>query len=202
MTDNNQNEKVTTIIEAARIRFARFGFSKVTMDEIAEDVHMGKASLYYYFPTKESIFKEVVAQEQNELASEIETIISNEDSCSEKLIEYVKVRIHYFQTLVNLGMLSVHSLSKPKPMYKSLFIELEAKELLFVQRILEIGIKKGEFRDDLEKETPTVILHILQGLRFRVLKQSSEIDLNEQTILDLQNEMNIAINLILKGILK
>jgi TetR/AcrR family transcriptional regulator len=35
------------ILEAAQRQFARYGLSKVTMDEIAEEVGMGKASLYY-----------------------------------------------------------------------------------------------------------------------------------------------------------
>ena len=50
------NEKLTrdkeeVILRSAQRRFASFGYSKVTMDEIAEDIGMAKASLYYYFPT-------------------------------------------------------------------------------------------------------------------------------------------------------
>ena len=48
MSENNLKEK--EILEAARSRFAHYGYSKVTMEEIALDVEMGKASLYYYFP--------------------------------------------------------------------------------------------------------------------------------------------------------
>ncbi len=40
------------ILESAQRQFAHYGFSKVTMDEIAQEVGMGKASLYYYFPDK------------------------------------------------------------------------------------------------------------------------------------------------------
>ena len=58
MDKNSPKEK--TIVEAARNRFAHYGFSKVTMEEIATDVGMGKASLYYYFPKKEDLFKKLV----------------------------------------------------------------------------------------------------------------------------------------------
>ena len=54
MTEQLSTEKQAVILDAARKRFAYYGFSKVTMDEIAADIGMGKASLYYYFPTKES----------------------------------------------------------------------------------------------------------------------------------------------------
>lgn len=50
-------EKEQAILKAARERFAQFGFNKSTMDEIASDVELGKASLYYYFPAKEDLFR-------------------------------------------------------------------------------------------------------------------------------------------------
>ena len=202
MAENTQGEKEKIIIDAARKRFGRYGFSKVTMDEIASDVELGKASLYYYFPTKESIFNQVISEEQNELANEIETIISKNIPSSEKLMEYVKVRINFFQKLVNLGTLSVHSFYDSKSIYKKLFSEFEAKEFGFMQTILNEGIKKGEFRKDLDKETPPVLLHILQGLRLRVLKKYKEIELDEKVIKDLQKEMHIAFTMIINGILK
>ena len=74
MSENLSGEKTQNILSAARRRFAHYGFSKVTMDEIAGDVEMGKASLYYYFPTKEDLFKAVVIQEQNEFVNYIETL--------------------------------------------------------------------------------------------------------------------------------
>lgn len=195
-------DKEKSIIEAARKRFAHYGFSKVTMDEIAADIEMGKASLYYYFPTKESIFTRVIKQEQDELAYEIESIIGKNISCEQKLTEYVKVRLNYFQKLVNLGTLHAHSFMDNKSIYKKLFGEFEAKELVFVQNILDEGIKKGSFRKDLEKGTAHVILHLLQGLRFRVLKERTDLEHSEKAMKELQKEMNIAVNLILKGIIK
>ena len=202
MTENNLSEKEKTIIEAARKRFAHYGFSKVTMDEIAADIDMGKASLYYYFPTKENIFEKVILQEQDELAHEIESIIQKEIPSKEKLIQYVKVRHNFFQKLVNLGTLSVHSLTDTKSIYKKLFAEFEIRELVLVKAIIDEGIKKGEFRKDLEEETPNVILHILQGLRFRVLKQSRELERDERLIKDLQRELDLSIKLVINGILK
>ena len=46
MTEHPAGRKEKAILEAARKRFAYFGFSKITMDEIASDVALGKASLY------------------------------------------------------------------------------------------------------------------------------------------------------------
>ena len=118
---DHTKEKEQTILKAARERFAHYGFSKVTMDEIAMDVEMGKASLYYYFPTKENIFRAVIQQEQNQFIEVVETILAKNISVSQKLIEYVEKRVGVFQELLNLGTLNVHSYFDTKSIYKNLF---------------------------------------------------------------------------------
>lgn len=44
------------IIRAAEKAFFARGYDRVTMDEIAEEVEVNKALLYYYFKNKESLF--------------------------------------------------------------------------------------------------------------------------------------------------
>ena len=55
-----EQEKEAAILKSAQKRFMTYGYSKVTMDEIAEDIGMAKASLYYYFQTKDDIFRGVI----------------------------------------------------------------------------------------------------------------------------------------------
>src|SRR5690606_32495335 len=43
------------IIEAALKRLAHFGFHKTTMNEIADDLRITKANLYYYYPDKSTL---------------------------------------------------------------------------------------------------------------------------------------------------
>jgi TetR/AcrR family transcriptional regulator len=98
MDDIKLKEK--EILKAARSRFAHYGFSKVTMEEIAADVGMGKASLYYYYPTKEDLFKSVIHKEQNVFIGEIEKLFCRKISAENKLRNYVKKRLEYFQELI------------------------------------------------------------------------------------------------------
>ena len=55
-------EKHQLILNAAQKRFAHFGISKTSMEDIAADIGLSKSSLYYYFTTKEDIFKAVIAR--------------------------------------------------------------------------------------------------------------------------------------------
>ena len=193
-------EKEQVIIKAARERFAHYGFTKVTMDEIAADVEMGKASLYYYFPAKEDLFRAVISQEQNQFISAIGEILAKNISVSKKLIQYVKKRVEFFEELLNLGTLNVHSYFDTKSIYKSLFENFHAQELKLMQKLIKEGKQNGEFRKSLSEDVPQLILHILQGLRVRVLRQLKGKNNDSKYVNQLKKEMGLFIKTILEGI--
>jgi AcrR family transcriptional regulator len=55
-TNELQDVKKEKILEAAHQRFLHYGYSKTTMNEIAGDLAMSKALLYYYFPDKSQLY--------------------------------------------------------------------------------------------------------------------------------------------------
>ena len=197
---DNTKEKEQVILKAARERFAQYGFAKVTMDEIAADVEMGKASLYYYFPTKKDLFRAVITQEQSQFISTIENILAKDISVSRKLVEYVEERIGVFQELLNLGTLNVHSYFDKKSIYKSLFENFHAQELKLMEKLIEEGKQNGEFKKSLPEEVPQLILHILQGLRVRVLRQLKGRSNDNKYVNQLKKEMSLFIRIFIEGI--
>src|SRR4051812_45729601 len=48
------------IVEAARRVMLRDGIAKATLDAIAKEVGLTKAALYYYYPSKDALFFEVM----------------------------------------------------------------------------------------------------------------------------------------------
>jgi TetR/AcrR family transcriptional regulator len=193
-------EKEQAILLAARKRFARYGFSKVTMDEIADDVEMGKASLYYYFPAKENLFKAVIQQEQNQFIEAVENILAKNIPVSQKLIEYVDLRIGISQELLNLGMLTVLSQIDTKAIYKQTFEELHKRELKFIKSLFQEGKQKGEFKKSLTQDESVLFLHILQGLKIRILRHlKGQVD-DGKHLNQLKKEMKLFTKIFLEGI--
>jgi TetR/AcrR family transcriptional regulator len=198
MNDNNLKEN--EILNAARNRFAHYGFSKVTMEEIASDVGMGKASLYYYFPTKEDLFKSVINKEQNLFVEEIEKLFCRRISAENKLRNYVKKRLDYFHQLVNLSTLNVNTFADIKMMFKELFQDFELKELNLIQKILDEGKENGEFDSKLKRKTTKTFLHLLQGLRLRIIKFIKDNRMEKENYDELREEMLLFVEIFIKGI--
>src|SRR5688500_8991166 len=114
--------KVKTILEAARKRFAHYGLGKTTMNDIASDIGMSKASLYYYFTDKETIFAAVVGRDMAEFVTAIEQIIERPSKASFKLKKHVSLRNKLLMQLFNLGRIENPN---PTDLFNPIFDELK-----------------------------------------------------------------------------
>lgn len=84
-----ENERKTQIIKAASKRFARHGLNKTTLDEIARDLRIGKATIYHYFDSKDDLFFETIESDSNLILNDIKTIFNNETlTLKERFAEY------------------------------------------------------------------------------------------------------------------
>src|SRR6185437_7598564 len=78
-TNELQDIKKEKILEAAYQRFLHYGYSKTTMNEIAGDLSMSKALLYYYFPDKSQLYAAVMRRVADDY---IEILGSNKNKFS------------------------------------------------------------------------------------------------------------------------
>ena len=76
MTDQSKTPKIRKgrkfdqVLEGARAIFMRDGFEGASVDDIAREAGVSKATLYSYFPDKRLLFMEVAKAECNRQADE------------------------------------------------------------------------------------------------------------------------------------
>jgi AcrR family transcriptional regulator len=136
---SEKNDKMQSIIEASQKRFGLFGIEKTSMREIADDLKLSKASLYYYFPDKESLYKAVVEKEQTEFLAKISERIFNFHEPDQLLLEYANARLSYFRTLLNLSRLRLEAYSDLKPGFRETIQLFKEKEKDIIKKIFEKG---------------------------------------------------------------
>lgn len=141
-------EKVARIIEAAALLFARYGFRKTTLEEIAEKSRMGKATLYHYFPSgKEQIFGAVVQHEVDSLFAVIIQEMMGAGSVSSRLSAYIRTRVRKYHEKVNLFDLTADVMEELWPLAETELRRYFERELELLVNLIESGIKLGEFRN-------------------------------------------------------
>ena len=100
MTDAD-SAVVAQIVEAARKYFLRFGYSRVSTEEIARSIGRSKKTLYKHFETKEALLHAVLARVDSEAEREITGLLA--DRGGDRL-----ARLRGILTAVAVHMASTH----------------------------------------------------------------------------------------------
>jgi AcrR family transcriptional regulator len=190
-----KEEVRTHIVGVARRIFTRYGFRKTTMEEIASTSQMGKSSIYYYFKSKEEIFRTVVEFEARMLKERLSRIIGKNNSPPERLKAYMLFRLHHIRTLENFyAALNEETLS-----HMGFILEIrrnfEIEEQDLVGQILEDGMKREVFQMSSSKIGAIAISTMMKGLELPLLLDEAHKTDREELLEDL-------IRVLLYGIMK
>lgn len=163
-TQNIGNDEVREqVVRAARLVFARFGFKKTALDDIARESRKGKSTIYYYFKSKDEIFKAVIDAEAEIRKQAInEQIIRISDS-RQKLKIYIYVRMQTLKMVVNYYEAIKNDLLDNLYFVNNFRIEHFEDEIMQIKKMLLEGIEKGEFSIANPELTAKTIVTILQG---------------------------------------
>lgn len=139
------------IIESAENRFYRFGFSKVSIDEIVADAKTSKAAVYRFFSSKEELVKEVVVRLNLHINSNISEITGKGTlGFKEKIGEIIIFTSGLFQHISPQFMLD---LQKSTP---ELWLEYKKMRLnrinTYYRGLFSEGINSGIVRKDIPLE--------------------------------------------------
>jgi len=154
------------IVSAARSVFAKFGFNKTTMNEIAKAARKAKSSLYHYFSSKEDIFEEVIKKETKVLKSELTKTINSKHTTKDKLKAYIVTRMKIIHDLANF-----YSALKDEYLDNYSFIEKLRKdyfefEIELIKKLLREGVDSEEFVIKDLDVTSFAIVTALKGLEY------------------------------------
>jgi AcrR family transcriptional regulator len=177
---SEKSDKVQMIIEASQRRFGLYGIEKTSMREIAGDLKLSKASLYYYFPDKESLYKAVVEKEQMEFIAKISERIFSFHEPEQLLLEYANARLSYFRTLLNLSRLRLEAYSDLKPGFRESIQLFKEKEKEIIKKIFEKGISSGIFFISDTDQTATLYLDLLKGLRTTLINEKRTLFIEQE----------------------
>lgn len=61
-TESDDPENRTRILKAARAQFFAYGYTAVTMDDLAAKIGMSKKTLYVYFPSKDELIGAIIRE--------------------------------------------------------------------------------------------------------------------------------------------
>jgi AcrR family transcriptional regulator len=147
------------IHEKALDHFLHFGFSKVTMNEIAEELGMSKKTLYQYFPSKEELLAAVVNKLQDDTATSIDSVVRDTSiDFVQKLRSALNLLAEFHARMTPHFMAD---LEKHAPEVGRCSNEFNRDRMrTIMSRLVTEGVQKGIFRGDIN---PEIIVQIYGG---------------------------------------
>ncbi len=195
-----RTDRKRAILQAARSLFAHFGPRKVTMADIAQKAHLAKATLYYYFKSREDILREIIRNEGAELWQRVNEAVARERDPVAKLKAYVHTRFRAIEEL------SVYYSSLTEDYLRNYeFIETERRtytelELKTIEAILREGVQQGVFEIANPRLAAFAVTMAMKGLEYPlIVEKGVEVDGQH---LGMEEALDMMLDLLLKGILK
>ncbi|MEJ5091484.1 HTH-type transcriptional regulator RutR [compost metagenome] len=157
MSSNTDNKK-ELIIAAAIRRFAHYGFSKTTMNEIAEDIKITKANLYYYYPEKTALIHDVILAVTDDFRKLEQDLIEKSDSSIFDLIlALLDLKSAFIEQHYMLHMNENMEWIKGAPL-QTLMREIHEKEIVQVAKLFQKGVDNKELAiEDVNKASETYV---------------------------------------------
>jgi AcrR family transcriptional regulator len=148
------------ILQSAAAAFTRSGFSRATMDDIAEKVRMAKGNLYYYFPSKQDLLFFCQEESLTRMTDQARSITKSELAADEQLRQMII--FHVKTILEELPGATAHTdfRALPFPLLKKLISKRDRYERAYRETIKR-GIRTRVFRKCNVKTTVWAILGAL-----------------------------------------
>ncbi len=183
---DNQDTKRDRILDAAEKRFVHYGLTKTTMNEIADDLSMSKASLYYYFADKVNLYEAVIDRLFVFHFQEMEKRLSVEMSNELRLWTYLNVRHEFIKKYYRLLELQKLSGSEAHAILDRKFKEQrKQKEICVLMDIIEKGKASGEFDVADPYKMVELMMDCTMGLRWLVLNANNNSPFPEDELFDM-----------------
>ncbi len=161
------------IIAIAQNTFRKYGFRKTTMDEIAFAAGKTKSTMYYYFESKEEVFKAVVEKEVLQLRSEIQDAVSKKHGAKQKLEAYILTRMKGFRKLGNFYELLKDEFLSNLEFAEKIRTVYDKNETEALAQIIQNGVENKEFKKLNASLTARTIVIAMKGLEAPALIETN-----------------------------
>lgn len=182
--------RCSSIQDAALAVIARKGVADTTMQEIASEAGVAKATLYVYFKDRDELLTKTAARAYDGLVAELEVAFHAPGNLPEKLKGIVLRQLAFFdenRELFRASMsISPHPARKPRTGSYGRYLDL--LEGLFAE-----AKERGELRDGVDpREIAAIYSDFVRGIVIRRIESKSKTPRDEQA--------NAVVSMLLGGI--
>lgn len=178
MTALGTSEK---ILQTANRLFVKKGYTATSMREIAAETGIGKATIYYHFPDKESIASALIKGTFSEMKEALQMMEVERDP-RERIKVAVTISVEYLLESADIISVVRREVTGSRDVMQNEYKNFFQKYLNLLADGIRSGIDQGVFRPVNPEETARVLLSMIQGTFAMVYVSGIKIKSNETAV--------------------
>ena len=191
-----ERETGDLILRSAVATFAEHGYRKASVDKISRRAQVAKGTVYLYCDSKEDLFYRAVHRALRDWVNDLSRLIDPRQPASQILVAMAQDHLAFLARHPLVKDLLSGSLDRQLPEWRDRFGELRGLGLQHVVEVLRLGIRQGEFTEDIDVEAVAQVLQDMQ-LTGALLDQRTELDADS-----VRRQQHAAVRLVLDGLRK
>ena len=175
-------ETKRTLFKTALKLFAKYGYDKVTIDDIVKKSGTSKGSFYTHFKSKDQIMLDQFKENDIHYEKWLKDNSHSSESATDQLLSFVQYTTNYISNILGIDILKVvysNQISVTNTT-KMLTEETRPTYTIFYQ-IIKQGQESGEFRSDIQDwDLTRLVSRWIRALLYDWCIRDGNFDLNEE----------------------
>jgi AcrR family transcriptional regulator len=144
-----QKEVRETILDATDTLLSRYGYKKMTIDDLAKEVGIGKGSVYLHFTSKEEIVLSHIDRIIEQLKGKLSAIAKSDEKPEERIRKMICTRVlHRFESVQHYTQNLNDLLAAIRPNFLARREQYFTEEARIFASVIEEGQESGDFMTD------------------------------------------------------
>lgn len=144
----DKSKKYYEILTSAGAVFARFGFHKATISQIAKEADIADGTIYLYFKNKNDILYQLIRFKTEAVFKKMHDAVSEADSAEDKLRNLIRCHLDQFQRDENMAVI-FQSETRYRRDIEPQMKDISKMYYELLSDIIEQGQIEGKMRQDL-----------------------------------------------------
>lgn len=192
-------DKKQEVLEAAKRIFAQYGYSKTTMSDIGRAVGLNKASLYYHYKDKLTLFKAVVESVRLDYSANIHKKLNQFIKYKDKIIFFILNEIDFSQEITAMFKYGSDYSDGIVRETNSIYYQIINEDIEIIAEMIRQGVKSGEFAPCDEQLISKAIFNTTDAILNNQCPLHMLDDERAKGYLDIKAQVKVILDLMLNG---
>jgi AcrR family transcriptional regulator len=167
------------LLESAKRLFSQRGYYATSVEDIVESAGLSKGAFYFYFKSKEELFKSLVEEMHLSIVKRLESFLERELPLEDALIEHAKVFLEDIYQNRHIAQLFLFQLVGTNEEFRELYYTKVAHWRELLAKMVDRAIQRGEITYKNAENTVNLYAGFLRMLVLEYVFREREPDLEK-----------------------